>query len=329
MERRADRVALEGPWPRRLGAALGERRRQGRLLLHPRRAGARRRKRRRREDLRRPRRRRLSAAADPASLRGLRRVPRRRHAGRRRRRTSTRCGAGRRRLRPPHRRKVPEGLREAARQMREEAPPPPAPSQHRDDGTMAEQTKSKERSRMQETARHRRVCSRRPGLRSRRSACPAQASQPISFFKVNTTNTDGGRSPRHHDRIHACPTPAAPEVAKTIEANWPHGRLRQPAGRAALQQHRLRPERMPVLLAGRLGRRPGPLRRRSEFHIFGSAPLYDMEPAGEDETARFAFTVPGRQHPDHHPDQGAHRLRLRPHARASPASPSRSRCAKR
>ena len=27
-------------------------------------------------------------------------------------------------------------------------------------------------------------------------------------------------------------------------------------------------------------------------HVFGAAPIYDMEPSGEDETARFAFTVP-------------------------------------
>ena len=119
---------------------------------------------------------------------------------------------------------------------------------------------------------------------------PAHAAQPIEFFKVDTSNTESGGHPDINTSF-VLPGAGEPEVAKDIEVRWPEGVFGNPqavprceASDFALNQC---PSNSQVGWISLRGFKEG-----NAFHIFGVAPLYDMEPVGEFETARFAFTVP-------------------------------------
>ena len=120
---------------------------------------------------------------------------------------------------------------------------------------------------------------------------PAQAKQPISFFEISTSNTDAGGHPDIQTRF-TLPGAGEPEVAKTISAEWPTGIFGNPQAvpRCSNVDFALNecPSYSQVGWIGVQGNYEG-----DPFHMFGSGPLYDMEPAGENETARFQFTVPG------------------------------------
>jgi hypothetical protein len=122
-------------------------------------------------------------------------------------------------------------------------------------------------------------------------AMPAQASQPIAFYEVSTSSTEAGGHPDISTKF-TLPNPGNPEVAKTIEARWPQGVFGNPQAVPRCSNFDFARNECPsfsqigwVAVMG--------LYEGDELHIFGTAPLYDMEPAGENETARFAFTVPG------------------------------------
>jgi hypothetical protein len=122
-------------------------------------------------------------------------------------------------------------------------------------------------------------------------AAPAQAAQPIEFFKVDTSNTESGGHPDIHTSF-ILPGAGEPEVAKDIEIRWPEGVFGNPQAvpRCTALDYALHqcPSNSQVGWIGVRGLYEG-----NAFHTFGVAPLYDMDPVGQFETARFAFTVPG------------------------------------
>jgi hypothetical protein len=121
-------------------------------------------------------------------------------------------------------------------------------------------------------------------------ALPAQASQPISFFQITTSNTEAGGHPDIQTSF-TLPNAGSPEVAKTISAEWPTGVFGNPQAVPRCSNFDFALNECPSYSQiGWIGVRG--LYEGDPFHVFGVAPLYDMEPAGEGETARFQFTVP-------------------------------------
>jgi hypothetical protein len=121
-------------------------------------------------------------------------------------------------------------------------------------------------------------------------AAPAQAAQPIEFFKVDTSNTESGGHPNINTSF-VLPGAGEPEVAKDIEIRWPEGVFGNPqAVPRCLSDDFALNECPSYSQVGWIGVRG--LYEGDPLHVFGVAPLYSMEPVGEFETARFAFTVP-------------------------------------
>src|SRR4051812_12245738 len=83
---------------------------------------------------------------------------------------------------------------------------------------MVEQMKSEERSRMRNAV----IALLATVALALALTVPAQASQPISFYSVDTSNTEAGGHPDITTKF-TLPNPGTPEVAKTIEADWPQG----------------------------------------------------------------------------------------------------------
>jgi hypothetical protein len=169
---------------------------------------------------------------------------------------------------------------------------------------MAEQTTSKETKTMSTQMPGTRSVRPSHGLRAALAALcafaafavfaiPAQASQPIEFFKINSEQTEAGAHPDISTEFTLpAPEPGQPEeVAKTIEAKWPTGVFGNPRAVPPCENDDFALNECASLsqvgwigVVGKSG--------SQQNHIFGVAPIYDMEPSGEDETARFAFTVP-------------------------------------
>jgi hypothetical protein len=121
-------------------------------------------------------------------------------------------------------------------------------------------------------------------------ALPAQAKPEISFFEVKSSNTQAGAHP-DITTTFKLGHPGEPEVAKTIEARWPEGVFGNPEAvpRCSSIDFALNqcPSFTQIGWVGVRGYWEG-----NPLHVFGAAPLYDMEPTAT-ETGRFAFTVPG------------------------------------
>ena len=125
----------------------------------------------------------------------------------------------------------------------------------------------------------------------RRDLRRARRGRPRNrLLRSHASGTPRPAAPGHQDQLHAA-HPANRKSPKTIETKWPEGVFGNPRSRPTLQQHRFRPNQCAsftqigwVSIRGYWEGNP--------FHVFGAAPLYDMEPSAT-ETARFAFTVPG------------------------------------
>ena len=121
-------------------------------------------------------------------------------------------------------------------------------------------------------------------------ALPAQAKPEIGAFEILSTNTQAGAHPDINTRFTLL-NAGSPEVAKTIEAKWPTGVFGNPEAVPRCSNVDFALNECPTFS------QIGWVGVRGDFegdplHIFGAAPLYDMDPSG-DETARFAITVPG------------------------------------
>src|SRR5690349_8609273 len=119
-------------------------------------------------------------------------------------------------------------------------------------------------------------------------AAPAEANEP-AFYQVTTSNTEAGG---HPDISTKFTLPELNNPPKTVEAEWPKGVFGNPQAVPRCSNFDFARNECPSFSQiGWVGLEG--LYEGDEFHIFGAAPLYDLEPAGEEETARFAFTVPG------------------------------------
>src|SRR3954451_7495254 len=85
-------------------------------------------------------------------------------------------------------------------------------------GSMVEQMKSKEKSRMRNAV----IALLATLALGAAVAVPVQASQPISFYQLSTSNTEAGGHPDITTKFTLLKA-GSPEVPKTIEANWPEG----------------------------------------------------------------------------------------------------------
>ncbi len=123
----------------------------------------------------------------------------------------------------------------------------------------------------------------------------AQADQAIEFFKVTSSNTEAGGHPNIQTQFtlpEAGVIENGGEVAKSIEVKWPTGIFGNPQAVPRCSNINFAFNECPSFSqVGWIGLRGN--YEGDPLHIFGVAPVYDMEPAGETETARFAFTVPG------------------------------------
>jgi hypothetical protein len=151
---------------------------------------------------------------------------------------------------------------------------------------MAERTPSKERKTMKRAA----LALMASLAATAALAAPAQASQPIEFFNIVSTNTEAGGHPDIRTSFTLLGA-GEPEVAKDIEARWPEGVFGNPQAVPRCSNLDFALNRCPSYSqVGWIGVRG--LYEGNPLHVFGSAPLYDLEPAGELDTARLAFTVP-------------------------------------
>jgi len=118
----------------------------------------------------------------------------------------------------------------------------------------------------------------------------AAAKPAISAFTVSTSDTQAGGHPTLTAKIQLA-NPGAPEAAKNLTVNLPEGVFGNPgaikrcrAADFALNQCGAGSQAGVVSLAANYQDNP-------EF-ILGTAPIYNMETVGVDETARLAFVAP-------------------------------------
>ena len=204
----------------RLRHPLGQPRRQGRLLLHPRGARQRRRQRQHGEDLRRPRRRRLPlrpaappcAASDECHGAGTERPGPAQHQHRHRRRWQRRSSACRRHLQ--------EALRQAQRQVREEEE-----QRRRNRASASRATGMAERKMTKETMRmsRRAIGSLFAVLAVAAVIAALAAGQPDDRQLRSRLLEHRGRRPSRPDHEVVLDDPGQPEVAKDVTMNLPAG----------------------------------------------------------------------------------------------------------
>jgi hypothetical protein len=121
-------------------------------------------------------------------------------------------------------------------------------------------------------------------------ALPAQAKPEIGSFEIKSSNTEAGAHP-DITTTFKIPHAGDPEVAKTVEAEWPEGVFGNPEAvpRCSSVDFALNqcPSFSQIGWVSVQGAYEG-----TPLHVFGATPLFDMEPTAT-ETGRFAFTVPG------------------------------------
>ena len=123
------------------------------------------------------------------------------------------------------------------------------------------------------------------------AASPAQASEAISSFTVDTSTTQAGGHPDLTTSM-TLDSPAAPEVAKDVAVRMPEGVFGNPqAIRQCTTVDFAQQECPPTSQAGVVTIHAN--YGGNTNNLLGSAPIFDMVPASSDETARFAFVVPG------------------------------------
>jgi hypothetical protein len=121
-------------------------------------------------------------------------------------------------------------------------------------------------------------------------AAPAQASQAIDSFSATISSNQAGDHPdiTNSFTLH---NPGMPEAASEVILNLPEGLFGNPnalprctSSDFALQQCPTSSQAGLVTINANYSGNPN--------FLMGTAPVYDVEPQSEDETARFAFYVP-------------------------------------
>jgi hypothetical protein len=121
-------------------------------------------------------------------------------------------------------------------------------------------------------------------------AGPAFASQPIGSFEVSTSTTQAGGHPDLETRL-TLQNPGQPEAAENVIVNLPVGLFGNPHAITTCKSADF------ALAACPISSQAGTITVRANYssdpnYLLGVAPVYDMEPRSDEETARFAFIVP-------------------------------------
>jgi hypothetical protein len=122
------------------------------------------------------------------------------------------------------------------------------------------------------------------------AAAPASAKQDVTEFTVGSSNAQAGAHGDLTSRIRLA-NPGKPEVAKTINVNLPTGLFGNPGAVFRCRNSDF------VINACAPGSQVGLITIFANFngdenYVLGTAPVYNVEPLGEEEAARLAFVVP-------------------------------------
>ena len=121
-------------------------------------------------------------------------------------------------------------------------------------------------------------------------AAPALATQPIETFEVSTSSTQAGGHPDLQTKF-TLGDPGEPEAAENVIVNLPPGLFGNPHAITTCTSGDFALAECPI------SSQAGVITVRANYSgdpnfLLGSAPVFDMEPRSNEETARFAFIVP-------------------------------------
>jgi hypothetical protein len=122
------------------------------------------------------------------------------------------------------------------------------------------------------------------------AAATASAKTEVTEFTVGSSNSQAGAHGDLTSRIRLA-NPGNPEVAKTINVNLPTGLFGNPGAVFRCRNSDF------VINACAPGSQVGLITIFANFngnenYVLGTAPVYNVEPLGEEEAARLAFVVP-------------------------------------
>ena len=122
------------------------------------------------------------------------------------------------------------------------------------------------------------------------AAAPALATQPIESFEVSTSSTQAGGHPDLQTKF-TLGDPGEPEAAENVIVNLPPGLFGNPHAITTCTSGDFALAECPI------SSQAGVITVRANYSgdpnfLLGSAPVFDMEPRSNEETARFAFIVP-------------------------------------
>jgi hypothetical protein len=121
-------------------------------------------------------------------------------------------------------------------------------------------------------------------------ASPAQASQPINSFEVTTSTTQAGDHP-DLGALVSLDAPSQPEAVKNVVVNMPTGVFGNPGAITKCSSVLFALNECPI------GSQAGTITVRATYkgnphYLLGTAPLYNMVPRNENDSALFAFVAP-------------------------------------
>ncbi len=121
-------------------------------------------------------------------------------------------------------------------------------------------------------------------------AGPAFATQSIESFEVSTSTTQAGGHPNLETKL-TLGDPGEPEAAENVIVNLPAGLFGNPHAITTCTSGDFALAECPI------SSQAGVITVRANYSgdpnfMLGSAPVFDMEPRSNEETARFAFIVP-------------------------------------
>jgi hypothetical protein len=119
---------------------------------------------------------------------------------------------------------------------------------------------------------------------------PAQASEAINSFSASISTTQAGGHPDFETEF-ALNSPGVPEAASAVILNLPEGMFGNPNAITSCSSADFALTQCPT------ASQAGIVTIRARFegessHLFGTAPLFDVESQSEEETARLGFIVP-------------------------------------
>jgi hypothetical protein len=121
-------------------------------------------------------------------------------------------------------------------------------------------------------------------------ALPAQASEAIDSFSASISTTQAGGHPDFQTEF-ALHSPGVPEAASEVVLNLPEGMFGNPNAITPCTSADFALTQCPT--ASQAGIVTIRARYEGESsHLFGTAPVFDVESQSEEETARFGFIVP-------------------------------------